>query len=142
MTDSERLCFCAFFFSKPGGFSVELYRKSFALKNRFGNEASSPQPLKHFYPGKTSNACMLLAHRLMDLGMFTYNSLQAAYCLSLYLHFPFSPSFLIIPALKVVPIHKLGVVQFKRKLKVRLVLLSATMYQIQSRGQRTRRGVV
>lgn len=84
---------CVFvpFFSKPGGFSVELYRKSFALKNRFGNEASSPQPLKHFSPGKTSNACMLLAHRLVDLGMFTYNSLQASYFLSLYLHLSFSP---------------------------------------------------
>lgn len=34
---------------------------------------------------------MLLAHRLADLGMFTYNSLQATYCLSLYLHISSPP---------------------------------------------------
>lgn len=42
--DSKRLCVRAFFF-KPGGFPVELYWKSFALKNRLENEASCPQPL-------------------------------------------------------------------------------------------------
>lgn len=59
------------------------------LKNRFGNEASSPYPRKHFFLGKTFDACMLLAHKLEDLGMFTYNSLQAAYYLSPFLHLSF-----------------------------------------------------
>lgn len=77
------------FFQLIDWFSVELCYKSFALKNRFGNEASSPYPRKHFFLGKTFDACMLLAHKLEDLGMFTYNSLQAAYYLSPFLHLSF-----------------------------------------------------
>lgn len=50
-------------------FFVELHWTS--LKTGFGSEASPPQPLEHFNTGKTSTACMLLAHRLKDLGMFT-----------------------------------------------------------------------
>lgn len=90
--------------------------EEFCLKNSFGTEASSPQALTHFYPGKTSTACMLLAHRLKDFGMFTYNSLQPAYCLCPHLFPSFSVS-----AWKVVPSHKLEVAPLKRKLRVGIV---------------------
>lgn len=66
--------------------------KELCLKTKgLGTRPRLPNPLNHFSPGKTSNACMLLAHRHEDLGMFTYNSLQTAYCLSLDLHLSFPP---------------------------------------------------
>lgn len=49
MTDSERLCVRAFFlsflFSKPGGFSVELYWKSIALNTGLGMRPLLLNPL-------------------------------------------------------------------------------------------------
>lgn len=124
---TERLCL----FSQNLVDSVELYWKSIALKNRFGNEAFSPQPLKHLYPGETSDACMLSAHTLEDLGMFTYSSLSLPVLLSVL----FSPSFSIISVQKVVPKQTSEVVHFKWKLKVGLVQLCAKIFHFNSGNQ-------
>lgn len=45
MTDGERLCVRAFFFSNLVDFSVELYWKSFALKTGLGTRPLLPNPL-------------------------------------------------------------------------------------------------
>lgn len=81
------------FISKPGGFLWTLL-KELCLKNRFGNEASSPQALKHF---------LTLARHPMPACCWhihwrTLACLPITFCkkpsVSLFLRLSFSPSFL------------------------------------------------